>query len=142
MKFKCSVDISLPRAKVVELFDNPENLKYWQDDFVSIEQLSGTPGSEGSKARINYKKVSLVETIIKRDVPNAFHGSYEGSWGKNLMYNYFDEMSDKETRWRSELDYIEMNGIMMKIMRTLMPSMFQKQTQKWMDQFKAFAENQ
>jgi len=142
MKFKCSVEINLPRAKVVELFDNPDNLLYWQDGFMSMEHLSGEPGKEGSKTRLNYKKLSLVETITENDLPESFHGSYEGNWGKNMMYNYFDKLSENKTQWRSELDYVEMNGFMMKLMKTIMPGMFRKQTQKWMDQFKAFAENQ
>lgn len=28
MKFQCQVDIDLPRSKVIELFDNPDNMQF------------------------------------------------------------------------------------------------------------------
>jgi len=142
MKFSCKVDIDLPRERVVELFDNPDNMQHWQDDFISFEQLAGDSGSVGATAKVTYKRVVLTETIIENNLPESFHGSYEGSWGKNLMKNYFDVLDSGTTRWRSEVDYLEMNGLVMKLMKTLMPNMFRKQTQKWMDQFKVFAENE
>jgi len=46
MKYTLEIDITLPRAKVVELFDNPENWPKWQESLVSSEALEGTPGEE------------------------------------------------------------------------------------------------
>ncbi len=37
MKYTCTVEIELPVAKVVKLFDNRRNSKNWQEGFVSIE---------------------------------------------------------------------------------------------------------
>ena len=54
MKFTCSVEIDLPIEKVIELYDDPDNLIEWQDGFVAIEPISGTPGAEGAKARMVY----------------------------------------------------------------------------------------
>jgi len=141
MKFLCKVDIDLPRSEVIPIFDNPENMKFWQDDFISFEHLTGEPGTSGATSRVKYKRVELIETIIERRLPEAFHGSYEGSWGKNVMYNYFEETGTQSTRWTAEVEYTEMNNFMMKFMGKFFPSMFRKQTQKWMDQFKTFAEN-
>jgi len=140
MKFSCKVEIELPRDIVVQLFDNPDNMPYWQDDFIAFEHISGTPGQEGSTAKVIYKRVELLETVLENDLPNAFHGSYEGSWGKNLMNNYFEETGRQSTIWKAEVEYIAMENIMMKIMGRFFPGMFRKQTQKWMDQFKVFAE--
>jgi carbon monoxide dehydrogenase subunit G len=56
MKFTCSIDINAPIEKVVKLWDNPENLKNWQDGFVSIETVSGTPGAAGAKSKITFQK--------------------------------------------------------------------------------------
>ncbi len=142
MKFSCSVEIELPRSRVIELFDNPDNMRHWQDGFLSFTTLSGEPGKAGTTSKVRYKTVELTETIIENQLPLSLLCSYEGSWGKNMMHNYFEELSPNKTLWRSDLDYVEMKGFMMRIMKTLMPSMFRKQTQKWMDQFKVFAESQ
>jgi len=144
MKFSCSVDIDLPRDTVVKIFDNPDNMQYWQDGFISLEHKSGEPGQPGSESIIKYdikgRKMELLETISVKNLPAEFHGTYQGDYGKNTMHNYFEVLGPSKTRWRSEVDYIEMNHIMMKVMAKLMPTMFRKQTQKWLDQFKEFAE--
>ncbi len=44
MQYTNEVIINLPVDKVVELFDNPDNMKYWQPGLVSFENISGTPG--------------------------------------------------------------------------------------------------
>lgn len=142
--FTCTVDIDLPRTRVVELFDDPENMKHWQDGFESYGHVSGNPGKTGAQAIIKYnmkgRKFDLLETVTKNALPDELHGSYEGDWGKNTMNNYFEELGPHKTRWRAELEYIEVNSLMMKLMGFLMPGMFRKQTQKWLDQFKVFAE--
>ena len=38
MKFTNEVTINLPRARVVELFDNPDNMKQWQKGMESFER--------------------------------------------------------------------------------------------------------
>jgi len=44
--------------------------------------------------------------------------------------------------YKVEIEYTRFNGIMPKIMAFLMPGVFKKQTQKWLDQFKMFTENE
>ena len=119
-------------------------MKYWQDGFLSLNHISGTPGEVGAVSHIAYqignRQIVLKETVLTNNLPEAFHGRYEGDFGMNTMYNYFDELDSRKTRWRSEIEYTEMKGLVMKLMSFFMPSMFQKQTQKWMDQFKELAE--
>lgn len=141
MKFTCTVDINLSRSKVRALYDNPQNLQYWQDDIVSFKHQKGEPGTVGAQSLVNYKHVELTETIVKNSLPEEFHGLYEGKWGKNTMSNYFEELSTNETRWKAEVEFLEFSGFMMKVMKLIFPNTFKKQTQKWMDQFKAFAES-
>lgn len=145
MKFTCTVDIEKSRGEVVRLFDNPDNMPHWQDGFISFTPKSGTPGQVGATSIICYdirgKKMELLETVTMNSLPEEFHGTYEGDFGMNTMHNYFEVLGPQETRWRSELEYLEMNGFVMNTMAKLMPNMFRKQTQKWMDQFKVFVEN-
>lgn len=144
MKFSCSVDIENPIARVIELFDNPENLKEWQDGFVSLEHLSGTPGEAGAKSRLIYKigkrEIELTETIRVKNLPDEFTALYEAKTMSNTMTNRFIKLSDNQTRYESEIEYIQFVGILPNLMAKLMPGMFKKQVQKWMDQFKVFVE--
>ena len=55
MKYSVDIEIDLPRARVVELFDNPDNLKHWQPGLVSFEAISGVPGEPGGRSRLRYQ---------------------------------------------------------------------------------------
>jgi len=74
MRFTCATEIDLPVAKVIEMFDNTDNLKNWQNGLVSYEHVSGSPGAVGSKSRINIKTgkhaIELSETILVKNLPH------------------------------------------------------------------------
>ena len=144
MEFSCSVDINQPINRVVELWSDPENLKHWQDGFVSMEHLSGTPGQVGAKTKLVYtagkKPFDLIETITTMNLPFEMSGVYEAKSMSNTMTNRFTEVSENVTRYETEIEYTRFTGIMIKVMAFLMPGIFQKQVQKWLNQFKAFAE--
>lgn len=144
MKFKCSVTIDLPIDRVIQLFDNPNNLKEWQDGFVSFEHLSGTPGETGAKSLIKYKhgkrEMELIETITVKNLPEEFSGTYEHKHMDNTLKNSFVALSDQQTRLDCYIHYTKFKAFVPKIMAFLMPGMYRKFTQKWLDQFKKFAE--
>ena len=144
MKFTCSVEIKQPIARVTELFDAPNNLKEWQDGFVGIEHLSGRPGQPGAKSKLIYniknKEMELIETIIKKDLPREFSATYEHKHMTNTMSNRFTSLGSNLTKYDAEIEYTQFNGFLVKMMAFLFPGMFKKQVQKWLDQFKAFAE--
>ncbi len=144
MKFNCSVEINAPIDKVIDLFDNPDNLKEWQDGFQSFEHISGVPGEPGAKSKLAYQmgkgSLEMTETIKTRNLPYEFTGLYEFKQGANTMKNTFAKLSENTTRWDAELEYISIHSFMMKVMAKIRPQLFQKQTQKWMDQFRDFVE--
>lgn len=146
MKFTCSVDIDLPRQRVVELLDNPENMKHWQDGLISYEFIEGEPGKVGSKMKMRYsngkREFDLIETITISDFPREFAGTYEATMMKNTMSNLFFERGENRTTWEAHIHYTWFKGFMIKLFVWLSPGTFKKQTQKWLDQFKAFAEAQ
>ena len=146
MEFTCSVTINQPIEKVTELFNNPDNLKEWQDGFVRMEHLIGEPGAVGSQTKLVYlirgKEMELIETILVNELPFEFTGRYEAKTMVNTMKNTFTPLGDNQTQYDAYLQYTEFNGFIVKAMAFLMPGMFKKQTQKWLNQFKAFAEKQ
>ena len=145
MKFKCSVIIHRPLDEVLELFKNPDNLQYWQEGFVSYENLSGTPGDVGSKSFFVYQhgknRIELEETIMVNDLPEEFTADYVHEKMSNTMTNHFESLTNGHTLYEAYIDYYQFNGWVIKLMVKLFPGVFQKQTQKWLDRFKEFAES-
>lgn len=142
MKYQHHIDINLPLKKVIELFDNPDNMKHWQKGFISLEHLSGEPGKEGAKSQLKYdmgkRKIEMVETIITRSLPEEFSANYEAKGVWNEVRNYFTEVDAHTTRWTSKNEF-RFSG-MMKLIAFLMPGAFKKQSYQYMEDFKAFAE--
>ena len=142
--YTVSVDIDLPRDRVIELFDDDANLVKWQNGLQSFEPISGTPGQPGAKSRLLFDdgkcKVELTETITERNLPDEFNGTYEWKGGKNSLRNRFIELGPERTRWESTCEY-EFSSLMLKLMGFFAPGMFRKQNQKFLDNFKAFCEH-
>lgn len=142
MKYSNEVLIDLPIKEVIELFDSEENLFKWQPELLSFEHLSGEKGEVGAKSKMTYKmgkrEIDMIETIMVMNLPKEFSATYEAKGVWNEMKNYFEEIDDQTTRWRSD-SYFKFSGFM-KLIGLLMPGSFKKQSQKSLEQFKAFAE--
>ena len=143
MKYTTEIKVNVPRDEFIEKMDNPDNLKHWQKGLIDYKFLSGTPGEEGSTMEFHYKlgkrNMVLIETILKRNFPHEFHATYDAKNVHNIQKNYFKEIDGQSTKWISEADF-NFSG-MMKIMGFLMPGAFKKQSLKYMQDFKAFAED-
>jgi uncharacterized membrane protein len=144
MKYKCTIDINLPIDKVAALWSNEAYFKEWQDGFESIEHISGTPNTKGAKSKIIFNgkhKMELLETIISSNLPNEKVGLYEHIHMTNTQTSSFIAIDEHTTQYTSEVEYTKFNGFMIKLMAKLFPGKFKQQSQKWMNQFKSFAEN-
>lgn len=144
MKYVTEITINAPRDEVIRKLDNPDNMKHWQRGLVNYNVLSGTPGKEGAKMELHYdmgkRKLVLVETIIKNDLPFEWHATYDTKGVHNIQKNYFKEVDDSTTKWISEAEF-QFSGFMMKVMAFLMPGAFKKQSMKYAKDFKAFVED-
>ena len=143
MKYSCEITIDRPRTQVNELFDNPDNLKHWQPELVRFEHVSGTPGQPEAKSKLLYKMgkrtMEIIETVTVRNLPDEFSGTYEMKGVFNAIKNTFEDCGES-TRMVSETEF-KFRGFM-KVLAFLMPGMFKKQTSKFLQQFKAYAESQ
>lgn len=142
MNYTVTVEIDVPRARVVELFDNPDLYPKWQECLVSLERLEGDPGQVGTRTRLRHqmgrRKYEMVETVTVRDLPDVFTATYEADGVWNEAVNRFTEREGGGTRWTIETEF-HCKGFM-RVMAFLMPGMFKKETQKVMNAFKVFAE--
>lgn len=143
LTYSNEIIINLPREEVVRLIEDPDNMKHWQPGFISMEHISGERGKDGMKSRLNYKmgkrEVTLVETITTYGFPDEFHATYEADNVYNEQKNYFYKLDGNRTKWVSD-SMFQFSGFM-KIIGWLMPGSFKKQSCKYLEMFKDFAEN-
>ncbi len=143
MKYTIQIEINQPVNRVIELFDNPDNMKFWMDGLVSFEHLSGVPGQPGAQSKLLFKmgsrEIEMIETITVRNLPEEFTGTYEANGVYNVVRNKFEPLPDGRTKYISE-NYFELKGFM-KLIAFIMPGAFKKQSLKYLNDFKDFAEN-
>lgn len=144
MKYTCTTIIDLPLNKVIELWKDESKFAAWQDGFESIELLSGTPNKKGAKSSIvltsKRGKIELLETILESNLPHEKTALYEHKHMTNTQTTRFKELGDNRTQYLSEVEYTQFNGFMIKLMARMFPGKFKEQSQKWLNQFKEFAE--
>lgn len=153
MKYTVSIEIALPRERVVQLLADPAHLPKWLRGLVLHEPLSGSHGQVGTKSRVvmqmGKQKIECTETITRRE-PVDLHaipsGSVvhfdreivaEGMW--SAVRDRFTEARPQTTLWQSENE-CRFSGLMMRLVGLLMPGAFRKQSEQHMQDFKAFAE--
>lgn len=145
MKYTIRIEINLPREKVVSLFLDPDKLHKWQPGFRSYERIAGEAGEVGARARLRYemggRDTEMIETVTEGALPEAYHAQYETDGVLNIQENYFNEIASETTEWVSVSEF-RFSGFPMKLMGWLMPGAFKKQSEKFMENFKEFAESE
>ena len=144
MKYQQEITINKPRREVVEKFSDPENLKHWQRGYIFMKPINGEPGAEGSQNLLKYdmgrQQVEMTETIIKNSLPDEFSATYEAKDVYNYQVNKFSPTLEKSTLWTTYNEF-KFSGYM-KLFGWFMPGAFKKQTRKYMEDFKAFVEEE
>jgi len=144
MFYTIETDIGRSREQVVALFNDPDNLKHWQEGLVSLTHKSGEYGQPGATSDIlfdmNGRKLEMLETIEVMNPPDEFTAVYtaKGVWNRNQ--NLFTDNSDGTTHWK-QVNEFRCSGFFLKLMTVVAPGMFKKQSQKYMDAFKVFCDN-
>lgn len=146
MKFKGMIEIEQPRDKVVALFTNPSYLGEYQDGFIRKELVSGEVGAVGAVSKMYYRHgkstMELTETVTSNQLPDSFEASYHHKHMDNTLKCIFTSIGTHKTRYETEGEYTAFRGFMPKMLAFFFPKMFEKQAQKWLNNFKAFAEKQ
>jgi hypothetical protein len=143
MKYTNDVVIKLPITRAVELFEDTKNLKYWAPGLESYRHLEGEPGEEGSKAVLVFKsgkrRVEMIETLIRKDLPQEFSGIYETKEAVVNTKNWFEKVDDNTTKYYTQYE-LNFKGIY-RILGYLIPTaMLNHQSQQYLLSFKKFAE--
>ncbi len=142
MKYSAEIEINKPIERVIELFDNPDNLFKWMEGLQSFDHVSGTAGQPGAKSKLVFKMgkrdIEMTETILVKNLPDEFTGTYEAKGVFNIVKNRFQKMDDNNTRYITEQEF-RFEGFM-KFIALIMPGAFKKQSMKYLHSFKIFAE--
>ena len=85
------------------------------------------------------REIEMIETITINKFPDEFSVTYEAKGVWNEVQNYFTEVDENLTRWKS-VNVFKCVGFM-KVMAFFMPGMFKKESCKYLKNFKAFAES-
>jgi len=143
MKYSTTLTISLPRGRVVELFNSTENLYKWQEGLLRFEHLDGDAGKAGAVSTLVYTsrkgELLMTETIVKNDLPDSFNAEYRSKGVYNLVENLFSE-ENGQTRWET-IHTFRFRG-MMALMAPFMKTAFSGNTLLQMERFKIFAEQE
>jgi hypothetical protein len=143
MKYTSEIIVNLSLIEFIKKFDNPENKKHWQRGLVSIEHISGNPGIAGTKMKLNYvinkRAMGIIETITHWRLPHELHETFSTKGIDNMQENYFEEVREGQTKWKTIHTFLPLN-FKMGVMMWLMPKVFKKQSMLYMNDFKKFAE--
>ena len=146
MKINGFINVTKPRDEVVKYFIDPQYLGEYQDGFVKKDLISGEAGKDGAVSKMYYKQgkreMELTETIIANKLPESFVAEYHHIHMDNYMRCKFIALDSNQTRYEYEFEYTRINWVLPRLMAILFPSMYRKQGEKWMRQFKEFVEKQ
>lgn len=144
MKYKLDIIINAPIDKVVDLYSDQSNNEKWQEGCVSVTHVSGNKGEVGAKTNLVFemgkREMTMLETIVEKNFPSRYAVSYEANGVFNTVVTEFEEIESNKTLLKTENEF-NFKGFM-KLMGFLMPGAFKKQTLKYMNNFKAFAEKE
>lgn len=144
MKFSGTVDINKPIDEVVNLFMDKQYMGEYQKGFLRKEVISGKEGHEGAISKIYYQygkqEMEITETVVSNQLPNSIEVFCHHKHMDNTLKTCFESLDNGKTRYKMEGEYVIFRGFMPKLLKILSPSLFKKEPQKWMDNFKLFVE--
>ena len=142
MKYTIQTTINKPKSEVVSLYDNIPNLYKWMEGLESVELLSGMEGKKGAKTKMVFKTpkrvMTMTETILLNELPDKMVTSYQADGVFNIIFTEFHE-DGEDTIYRTIQEF-KFKGFM-RVIGFFFPKAFKKQSMKYLEDFKKFAES-
>ena len=144
MLTQSTVIINKSIKEVWEFFKNPDNLKLWLGGFQRFEQVSGTPGTVGAKAKHYFiergKELVLDEEIIEVIPEKKFLGTLGSPMMVNTVTNYFNDLGNNQTEYSLSSD-TQFKGFLWKQIGPLMKGEFKKRQENDLRRLKQVLES-
>jgi len=145
MLTQSTVIINRPIKEVWEFFKDPNNLKLWLGGFQRYEQVSGTPGTVGAKAKHYFigrgMELVLDEEIIEVIPEKKFLGILGSPMMVNTVTNYFNDFGNDQTEYSLSSD-TQFKGFFWKQVGPLMKGEFKKRQENDLQKLKQVLESQ
>lgn len=142
MRYTISNTINKPLDVVAAKFTEPDGAMHWMEGLQRSEHLSGTPGQIGAKTDFYFvhkgKEMKITETILEENMPHQIKFAYGSNMGYTEVEMIFEKITDSTTRQINN-SYFDMKGIM-KLLGFLFKPLVKKQSMKYLNAFKAYAE--
>jgi hypothetical protein len=142
MKYTTEIIINKPRQEIIDAFENSSLLPHWQRGLKRSKLISGKDGEVNSKRKlyitIEGQSIKMTETIIKKNLPEEWHGDYTSKGMQSIQKNYFEDINENRTKWTSCSEF-KFSGFM-KVISKLLPDIFKKRSVLVQKDFKAFIE--
>lgn len=143
MKYSTTIIINKPIKEIIEAFEDPDLLPHWQRGLKRSRVISGKNGEVGSKRKLYInmegQSIKMTETILKKDLPEEWHGKYSSKGMESIQKNYFESLSKNQTKWTSYSEF-KFSGFM-KLVSKILPDIFKKRSILVQQDFKAFIED-
>ena len=148
MKYTEEIEINSNIDTVIELFDNPYNMKEYMEGIESYTVLNGNIREAGTQAElivayieedIVKRKIVMIEEIITNNLPEEKKVTYTADGVYNIVTNRFIKISDNKSKFIHEQEF-KFKGYM-KVMGFFMPSAFKEQSRVYLQNFKKYVEN-
>jgi|TARA_B100001093_G_scaffold455381_1_gene465529 hypothetical protein len=149
IKYSEEIVIDSNIDKVIELFDNPQNMKQYIYGFESYTVINGNKNEIGTISEININfndngkkesKIIMTEEIISNNLPIEKKLQYTSNGILNIVTNRFEKISEYETRFINEQEFVF--NTYMKLLFYFSKSSLKYQTKMYLNNFKDFVENQ
>jgi len=144
MLTQTTVIINKPIREVWEFFKNPGNLKLWLGGFLRFEQVSGTPGMVGAKAKHYFlekgKELVMDEEIIDVILQKKFVGTLGSPMMVNTVTNYFNDLGNNKTEYSLSSD-TQFKGFFWKQVGPLMKGEFKRRQENDLQRLKQVLES-
>ncbi|WP_330270610.1 SRPBCC family protein [Lentzea sp. NBC_00516] len=135
MRFTKEIVLDQPIERVRVLTSDPAHVHHWQPDLVSITQHGENPGAAGSTATLTYRKFSLEETVLAATADERT-SRYETRGMVHTITNRYSAIDAHTTRLVCDSE-IELSGLL-KLGRKLLEKSLREQSERNLDNFKAF----
>ena len=149
IKYSEEIVINSNIEKVIDLFDNPYNMKQYMYGFESYTVIKGNINEIGTISEININfndngktesKIIMIEEILSNNLPIEKKLQYTSNGILNIVTNKFEKISENETKFINEQEFVF--NTYMKLLFYFSKSSLKYQTRLYLNNFKDFVENQ
>ena len=149
IKYSEEIIINSNIEKIIDLFDNPYNMKQYMYGFESYTVIKGNLNEIGTISEININfndndktesKIIMIEEILSNNLPIEKKLQYTSNGILNIVTNKFEKISENETKFINEQEFVF--NTYMKLLFYFSKSSLKYQTRLYLNNFKDFVENQ